>query len=104
MCSIVCTVLYLLCRKHFVRHHEPWLAERGVDVDLWRKSCAPISKGLTAARGSGSNSNGIAAARPPAAAGDSNIAAAAGDDEAGGEVDEGAVRTKASGTRHADGE
>eukprot|EP00775_Hariotina_reticulata_P011978 gene11978-12121_t len=26
-------------RKHFVRHHEAWLQENGVDVDLWRKSC-----------------------------------------------------------------
>lgn len=83
-----------LSLQHFVRHHETWLVKAGVDVDLWRKSCAPISKfagsnatggrgGAAAAAGAGSTEAGAAAA-------------AAGDDD-------GATARKASSTRLPDG-
>jgi hypothetical protein len=56
-------------RKHFVRHHEAWLTQAGCNVDIWRKSCAPIGKTLGAARGGSKNgANAFAAAANTAAA------------------------------------
>lgn len=94
--------------QHFVRHHEPWLAEQGVNVDVWRKSCAAISKGPGTARSSSSS----AAAKPNAAAlaGAASPAASGGGAAAGGHVasvgqteDDAVGGRRTSGTRHADG-
>lgn len=83
--------------QHFVRHHEAWLVEAGVDVDLWRKSCAPIARGATAATAAARG--GAAAAAGSGKAGDVMAAAAAvlGDDD-------GLNGRKGSSTRLADGE
>lgn len=68
---LLCLVYILLhafpVRKHFVRHHESWLTEMGCNVDIWRKSCAPIGRSLAAAAmaagaGHRGSSNDLAAA------------------------------------------
>jgi len=110
-------------RKHFVRHHEVWLQQAGCNVDIWRKSCAPISKALSAAAAAAAGGGGAPAAaagrasRAQAAAAvaavaaedgsSAEAAAAAGDDEAvnGVEGEEGTRSAgRQSGTRLPDGE
>lgn len=103
-----------------MRHHEVWLQQAGCNVDIWRKSCAPISKALSAAAAGGGGGGAAAAAgrasRAQAAAAvaaaaaedgsSAEAAAAADDDEA--VVVEGEEGTRSvgrqSGTRLPDGE
>ena len=62
-----------------MRHHETWLTEAGCDINIWRKSCAPIGRvlsGSSAAAG-GNTANGRAAKKAAAAAAAAATASAA---------------------------
>jgi hypothetical protein len=91
-------------RKHFVRHHEAWLTQAGCNVDVWRKSCAPIGRSLAAQ---------AAAAAAAAAAGQDgkdpavashSAAGAAAAATAGGGGDVAAVTAAAAGDAGSSGE
>jgi hypothetical protein len=79
---LLCLVYILLhafpVRKHFVRHHESWLTEMGCNVDIWRKSCAPIGRSLAAEAAAAAAGGGSRARKPSAAAAAAAAAMAAG--------------------------
>lgn len=69
-------------RKHFVRHHEAWLTQAGCNVDVWRKSCAPIRRTLAPQSAStGRVRKHPAGSAAAAAAGVGGAAAGAGGDD-----------------------
>lgn len=76
-------------RKHFVRHHEAWLTQAGCNVDVWRKSCAPIRRTLAPQSASTGRVRKPPAGSAAAAAGVGGAAGGGDDDTAAAVAAEG---------------
>ncbi len=66
-------------RKHFMRHHEPLLHERGTNVEKWRHSCAAIPKRRNSAAALAAPADALAAAAATAGGGAAGLVAVEAD-------------------------